>query len=168
MSAKLPNPVAANDARFLQPVISNAKYNPTVATAQFPPVQVVHCCTPVCHVKRSIVALPYPTNNPEFTKRVSQEAWRQLNADLLEQIYLETPYCLWAWKGFEALHRFNIPHHRALYKVIAHYNRHLFHPMMIDAQIFAEHDTVGSKRFLPMSFPPSGSITILYVLFVPQ
>jgi hypothetical protein len=147
MSAKACSPAAANDARFRKPVISSAKNIPAVASSQFPPVQVVHCCKPACHVKRSSLALPYPSN-PEFTKRISQEAWRQLNADLLEAIYAETPYCLWWWKDCRALHTFNLPNHRALLKVMAYYNRHLFHPMLIDAQIFADHDTVGSKCFL--------------------
>jgi hypothetical protein len=142
-----PSPAAAaNDVRFLQPVKASASNIPGVASTPFTPVQVAHFCRPLCHVKRCTTALPFPVHFA-LEKRISQEAWRQLNADLLVAMYHETPYCNWARKGIKVLHTFNLQNHRALYKVIAHYNRHLFHPMLIDAQIFADHDTTGSKTW---------------------
>jgi hypothetical protein len=136
-------PLAANDERFAQLVISGA-IDPSVASSAFNPKQVVHCFKPCSHVKRCALALPFPSHH-EFAKRISHETWRQLNADLVEEMYQEAPFCLCPRKGINALLAFNLKNHRALYKVIAYYNRHLFHPMLIDAQIFAYHPGLRGK-----------------------
>jgi hypothetical protein len=138
MGARSSTPLASNDVRFLNSVITGAG-ELKVASSPFPPSQVLYCCKPLCHTKHCTLALPYPSH-PEFAKRISQEAWRQLNADLVEEMYQETFPCLWYTKNISAFVKFNLTNHRSLYKVIAHYNRHLFHPMLIDAQIFAFHN----------------------------
>jgi hypothetical protein len=101
-------------------------------------------CKPIRPSRKVINGLRYPLH-PIFQNRIDINTWAIFNADLCEEIYHSADDC---WKvALMALCPlcglfFCYRERCELQKVIGHYNCVLFHPMLIDAQIFKE--TYGS------------------------
>jgi hypothetical protein len=83
------------------------------------------------HVRVTLDTLPYPKHSL-FQARVSYTSWIQFLKDLEEEIATYPCLSLLPRCG----RAFAQGRHQALYNVLAYYNKHLFHPMLIDAQMF--------------------------------
>jgi hypothetical protein len=95
--------------------------------------------------------LPYP-NNTEFRRRIPYSAWVQFNADLSIAHYNGTlsflsTLPLWPVLVLPAV--MLVCRGRCVFvkDVIDHYTKHLFHPLLIDVQLFSEFLSSGTFLF---------------------
>jgi hypothetical protein len=93
-------------------------------------------CKPIRQSQKVINGLRYPLH-PVFRNRIDINTWAIFNADLCEEIYHSADNCC-PQALCPVLLIFRCRERCQLHKVIGHYNRVLFHPMLIDAQIFEE------------------------------
>lgn len=84
----------------------------------------------------------YPEHN-EFQRRIPRHTWDQFSSDLKKEIYQNTSTCgclqvqLCDLLGCSPRIKNRVKLFNSFYKVLSFYNTHLFHPMLIDAQVFA-------------------------------
>jgi hypothetical protein len=102
--------------------------------AKFYMCKPIRCCD-------GVTGLVYPVH-AYFRSRIDINAWAVFNADLNEAFYSQAapcqaamfPFCLLPFIAVSAVCRGDPV--GKLYEVLAHYNKVLFHPMLIDAQVF--------------------------------
>jgi hypothetical protein len=136
MGAKPSHSLGPNDVLYINRV-THAGDDEIAAFPFLLDQQFRHFYKPCFRTSRSLEVLPY-VENEEFRKRIPQSSWKLFNADFAEELYQAAPTCrALTCCSCTATDHDEIWRYNAMYKVISHYNRHLFHPMLIDAQIFA-------------------------------
>ena len=80
----------------------------------------------LCKPRSPHEVLAYP-GHPEFRKRVDFGSWKKFNADFHEELSL------------------NKSKYKAMYKILGYYNKVLFHPLLIDAQVFCNNTKEGTQ-----------------------
>jgi hypothetical protein len=105
--------------------------------------------------------LQYP-NHIMFKTRIPYTSWKQFSIDLDKEI--ATHYSCMPLMRLCGRRAFTLGRHQAFYNVLAYYNKHLFHPMLIDAQIFvhrmfetgqSEGKWVVHPSFIHLKFSPA-------------
>jgi hypothetical protein len=129
-------PQAENDIQYESYVVQRANL-PYLTSAAYTRIEI--SCKPLCESRAPL--LDYP-NHPEFQRRISTEHWDLLHDDMFKELYNQSPFCgalqpLMCLLGCDHSDSTRSAQLNALYRTIAYYNDHLFHPMLIDAQVFS-------------------------------
>ena len=136
---------AVNDIRFASIAFSliDTRNQTSVAFETAKYHQEWTLCKPFCKPKYPREILAYP-GHPEFRQRIGFIEWNKFNADFHHEMYVNGFPC----DSFNSC--FIAAKYRALYKVIAYYNKVLFHPMLIDAQVFVNRILAGLFFCIPV------------------
>lgn len=128
----------------------------------------VYCWKPVLGPYNSQM-LPYPIHS-EFRRRIPYSAWAQFNADLSIVDYntsspfpflIVCPVTAFCFFCIDCIHSAMTTKKGTFMKeIIDHYTKHLFHPMLIDVQIFSEFSYDGTALSLR-----SPQIVIIFMPF---
>jgi hypothetical protein len=123
----------------------------------------LYMCKPIRSCD-GVTGLEYPMH-PFFRSRIDINTWAVFNADLNEAFYSQAAPCQAAMLPFGMLPFVAVcavcllavcrgDYVGKLHEVLAHYNKVLFHPMLIDAQVFERVRTKGDSydREIKVSF----------------
>lgn len=139
---------APNDLDFLASAMS---LQDSARQTTVPYTPLVHCFKPFCRTSLVPEIMQYPSH-PKFRERVSYEMWKTFNADLDEALYRASLHCVCVQLGCPltalfgcVIDRQYMADFNALYEMISHYNRVLFRPLLIEAQIFYRDPKIGGK-----------------------
>jgi hypothetical protein len=112
-------------------------------------------CKP-CRLSSPNNPLAYPLH-PIFRSRIDVTAWSVFNADLDEALYkgelsCRIPLCMTCAHIFLVMQCSIEPVPTHLFWIIAHYNRVLFNPMLIDAQVYVRGPGMVEGMKVTISF----------------
>lgn len=149
---------AANDVQYLKEVLKSAhlyghksgKVIGVVGPSRDRAFS--YCWKPICG-PYNLEIVPYPLNT-EFRRRISYAVWRQFNADLSIDQFKNEWWCRWSSRAYAPCYM--ICSHvgcrsaeRDYFRwriIIDHYTKHLFHPMLIDVQLFTPFTKEESEK----------------------
>jgi hypothetical protein len=102
-----------------------------------------------CHLSALLNPLAYPLH-PIFRSRIDVNAWTVFNVDLDEVLFnrampCKIPICILCGIPFTIMNCSTEPVPQDFYWIIGHYNKVLFHPMLIDAQVFVRTVNAGKN-----------------------
>lgn len=140
---------APNDLEFLATAMT-LQDTARQTTVTYTPL--VHCFKPLCRTSLVPEIMQYPTH-PGFRERISYEMWKVFNADVDEALYQASLHCNCVQLGCPITALFGCVIDRqynsefnALYEILAHYNRVLFRPLLLEAQIFFRDPKIAGNN----------------------